>query len=236
VINTSAYRSNLDLRVVAVAAEADKLAQALKLVRATEGSGIVYTRTVKAAHAVHEALQGAGESWGLYHGRSWRHPSARRCRTPFMSGGTRVMVATNAFGLGIDKPDIRFGLHYQLPPRWRRITRKRAAPAATANWRAARCCSCAGQGDPAVLSCRRYPARRMPRPSCAPCAIRARMAEAWYAAGCCRRGSVRPSGQGAGRAQSCCARTGSWRSRCDGRAWGEKLQASPGQRRAPCAS
>jgi ATP-dependent DNA helicase RecQ len=114
VINTSAYRSNLDLRVVAVAAEDDKLAQALKLVRATEGSGIVYTATVKAAHAVHEALQGAGENTGLYHGKLGAAERAR-AQDAFMDGSCRVMVATNAFGLGIDKPDIRFVLHYQLP-------------------------------------------------------------------------------------------------------------------------
>ena len=114
VVNTSAYRPNLDLRVIAVGDETDKLAQVLKLVRATPGSGVVYTATVKAAHAVHEALEGAGESAGLYHGKL---PAAERAaaQDAFMSGACRVMVATNAFGLGIDKADIRFVLHYQLP-------------------------------------------------------------------------------------------------------------------------
>jgi ATP-dependent DNA helicase RecQ len=114
VFNTGAYRPNLDLRVLPVARQADKLAQALKLVRATEGSGIVYTATVKAAQAVYEALLAAGESAGLYHGKL---PAADRnaVQEAFMDGERRVMVATNAFGLGIDKPDIRFVLHYQLP-------------------------------------------------------------------------------------------------------------------------
>ncbi len=114
VINTSAYRANLDLRVLPVTHEADKLAQALKVVRANTGSGIVYTATVKAAHAVHEALLAAGESAGLYHGKL---PAAERAavQDAFMDSATRVMVATNAFGLGIDKADIRFVLHYQLP-------------------------------------------------------------------------------------------------------------------------
>ena len=118
VVNTSAYRPNLDLRVVTVAAETDKLAHTLKLVRATEGSGIIYAATVKAAQAVHEALQAAGENAGLYHGKLG---SAERARVQdaFMDGSCRVMVATNAFGLGIDKPDIRFVLHYQLPARAR---------------------------------------------------------------------------------------------------------------------
>ena len=114
VVNTSAYRPNLDLRVVPLAREADKLAQVLKIVRGTQGSGIVYTATVKAAQAVHEALAAADESVGLYHGKL---PAAERAavQEAFMGGERRVMVATNAFGLGIDKPDIRFVLHYQLP-------------------------------------------------------------------------------------------------------------------------
>jgi ATP-dependent DNA helicase RecQ len=114
VVNTSAYRPNLDLRVVSVAREADKLVQVLKLARAVAGSGIVYTATVKAAHAVHAALEAAGESAGLYHGKL---PASVRAEVQeaFMDGERRVMVATNAFGLGIDKPDIRFVLHYQMP-------------------------------------------------------------------------------------------------------------------------
>jgi len=114
VVNTSAYRPNLDLRVVSVAREADKLAQVLKLVKATEGSGIIYTATVKAAHAVFEALEAAGESAGLYHGKL-SAAERSRAQEEFMAGERRVMVATNAFGLGIDKADIRFVLHYQLP-------------------------------------------------------------------------------------------------------------------------
>ncbi|MDB5881763.1 MAG: recQ2 [Ramlibacter sp.] len=99
VINTGSYRPNLDLRVEQVAREADKLARA----------------TIKAAQQVHEALQAAGESAGLYHGKL---PPAERAaaQEAFMAGEHRVMVATNAFGLGIDKSDIRFVLHYQLPP------------------------------------------------------------------------------------------------------------------------
>jgi ATP-dependent DNA helicase RecQ len=114
VVNTSAYRRNLDLRVVPVAREADKLAQALKIVRALPGSGIVYTATVKAAEAVHAALLESEESAGLYHGKLGAAERSA-AQEAFMAGEHRVMVATNAFGLGIDKPDIRFVLHYQLP-------------------------------------------------------------------------------------------------------------------------
>jgi ATP-dependent DNA helicase RecQ len=115
VINTGSYRPNLDLRVEQVAREADKLERAVAMVKASKGAGLVYTATIKAAQQVYEALQAADESVGLYHGKlsaGDRHSA----QEAFMAGEHRVMVATNAFGLGIDKPDIRFVLHYQLPP------------------------------------------------------------------------------------------------------------------------
>jgi ATP-dependent DNA helicase RecQ len=116
VVNASSYRPNLDLRVEAVAHEDEKLERAVKLVCGTAGSGIVYVATIKAAIAVQAALHAAGEAAGLYHGKlaaAERHAQ----QDAFMAGERRVMVATNAFGLGIDKPDIRFVLHYHLPPR-----------------------------------------------------------------------------------------------------------------------
>ncbi|MBE7940569.1 MULTISPECIES: ATP-dependent DNA helicase RecQ [Ramlibacter] len=114
VVHTGTYRPNLDLRVDTVAREADKLERALALVRREPGAGLVYCATIKAAEQVHAALAAADESVGLYHGRL---PAGERSavQDAFMEGRCRVMVATNAFGLGIDKPDIRFVLHYQVP-------------------------------------------------------------------------------------------------------------------------
>jgi ATP-dependent DNA helicase RecQ len=114
VVTTGAYRPNLDLSVEQLARAADRLPRTLELVAASEGSGIVYTATVKCAEELHSKLAAAGERVGLYHGRL---PAAERAlaQDAFMEGRLRVMVATNAFGLGIDKPDIRFVLHYQLP-------------------------------------------------------------------------------------------------------------------------
>ena len=113
-VNTGSFRPNLDLRVEQVAKEGDKLARAVALVKAREGCGIVYAATIKAAQEVRDALAAAGESVGLYHGKL-PAPERHAVQEAFMSGERRVMVATNAFGLGIDKPDIRFVLHYQLP-------------------------------------------------------------------------------------------------------------------------
>jgi ATP-dependent DNA helicase RecQ len=74
----------------------------------------VYTATVKGCVEVFEQLQAAGESVTLYHGRL-SNAERRANQDAFMDGGKRVMVATNAFGMGIDKPDIRFVVHWQLP-------------------------------------------------------------------------------------------------------------------------
>lgn len=114
VLNTGAYRPNLHYKVEQVTREEDKLARVLALAASSSGSGLVYTATVKAAEAVYEALLGSSESVLRYHGKL---PAAERtaAQEAFMNGQTRIMVATNAFGLGIDKPDIRFVLHYQMP-------------------------------------------------------------------------------------------------------------------------
>jgi ATP-dependent DNA helicase RecQ len=114
VINTGIHRPNLHYRVVATTNEKEKLDHTLRLAQTMEGSGIIYTATVKNADLVFEALRQAGIEVGRYHGRlSARERSATQDH--FMADRCRIMVATNAFGLGIDKPDLRFVLHYQIP-------------------------------------------------------------------------------------------------------------------------
>jgi ATP-dependent DNA helicase RecQ len=114
VINTGVYRPNLHYGVVQVTNPEEKLQQALRLVRETAGVGIVYAATVKAAEEFHQLLLEAGESAALYHGKL---PAAERkaSQEAFMHDERRVMVATNAFGMGIDKPDTRFVIHLQIP-------------------------------------------------------------------------------------------------------------------------
>ncbi|WP_119155659.1 RecQ family ATP-dependent DNA helicase [Caldimonas tepidiphila] len=114
IVNTGVYRANLHYRVFALVDEDEKLAKLLALLRQTEGAGIVYAATVKAVDMLHAALHEAGESVTRYHGRL-AAGERRVNQEAFMSGEARVMVATNAFGLGIDKPDTRFVLHYQMP-------------------------------------------------------------------------------------------------------------------------
>ncbi|MDA8453609.1 RecQ family ATP-dependent DNA helicase [Acidovorax sp. GBBC 3334] len=114
VVDTGTFRPNLRYRAEQLASEAEKNDRLLRIVKETAGTGIVYAATVKAAEAAHALLAGAGESVGLYHGRL---PAAERgdAQDRFMRGDLRVMVATNAFGLGIDKQDVRFVVHYQMP-------------------------------------------------------------------------------------------------------------------------
>ena len=114
VINTGVYRPNLHYRVQQATSAADKYQQALKLVRQTPGVGIVYAATIKVAEEMLAVLEEAGESVTLYHGKL---PAAERKLNQdlFMEGERRVMVATNAFGMGIDKSDTRFVIHLQIP-------------------------------------------------------------------------------------------------------------------------
>ncbi|KQM71311.1 recombinase RecQ [Xylophilus sp. Leaf220] len=114
VVDTGTYRPNLAYSVEALANEKDNMARVVALVRASGGAGLVYAATIRAAEAVRDALAAADESVALYHGRL---PAAQRqaVQDGFMRGDTRVVVATNAFGLGIDKQDIRFVVHYQMP-------------------------------------------------------------------------------------------------------------------------
>ncbi|HEY5801701.1 MAG TPA: RecQ family ATP-dependent DNA helicase, partial [Burkholderiaceae bacterium] len=114
VVNTGIYRDNLQFNVVQVTSDTEQLAKAIELVQTYEKPGIVYAATVKAAEQLHRALLDAGVSATLYHGRL---PARERAanQQAFMDGEARVMVATNAFGMGIDKADTRFVLHYQIP-------------------------------------------------------------------------------------------------------------------------
>jgi ATP-dependent DNA helicase RecQ len=114
VVNTGIYRENLRLQAVQATNEGEKYDRLREALVRAKGSGIIYCATVKACTEVHERLKATGESVAIYHGRL---PAAERNaqQDAFMRNEVRVMVATNAFGMGIDKPDIRFVLHWQMP-------------------------------------------------------------------------------------------------------------------------
>ena len=114
VINAGMFRPNLHYEVRQVTNEQEKRAALLDVLAGHEGSAIVYVATVKAAEAVSALLGEAGHEALAYHGRLKADQRHAR-QEAFMEGRTRVMVATNAFGMGIDKPDIRIVAHYQVP-------------------------------------------------------------------------------------------------------------------------
>ena len=113
VLNVGVYRPNLFFEVVQVTNEAEKKQALLDVVR-SGGAGIVYCATVRAAKEMHAWLARQGVEAELYHGRLGGRERTER-QEAFMSGGAQTMVATNAFGMGIDRPDIRYIAHYQLP-------------------------------------------------------------------------------------------------------------------------
>src|SRR5579884_1557793 len=85
-----------------------------RLDRAMQGSGIIYVRTTREARDVASLLRGWGIKADYYHGQ---RPKVDRTRVQdsFMSGDIRVVVATNAFGMGVDKSDVRFVVHWDVP-------------------------------------------------------------------------------------------------------------------------
>lgn len=114
VVNTGIYRSNLNYSVVQVTNLEEKLKKLQELIQKSEGNGIIYTATVKAVEELAAALAGTDDRIALYHGRLPRKVRTEN-QESFMEGKSRIMVATNAFGMGIDKPDIRFVVHFQMP-------------------------------------------------------------------------------------------------------------------------
>ncbi|RPJ69600.1 MAG: ATP-dependent DNA helicase RecQ [Acidobacteria bacterium] len=114
VLNTGVYRPNLTYEVARTPNEIEKERRLLRVLDETQGTGIVYTATVKACNEVADRLEGLGLSVARYHGRLGAK-ERRETQDRFMSGSLRAIVATNAFGMGIDKQDIRFVVHYQVP-------------------------------------------------------------------------------------------------------------------------
>ena len=91
----------------------DKDGQLLRLLQNVAGSGIVYVRTREATEQLAERLRDAGQTAAAYHGGMAYEERSQR-QEAWLAGRTRIMVATNAFGMGIDKSDVRFVVHYSM--------------------------------------------------------------------------------------------------------------------------
>lgn len=91
----------------------DKREHLLRIVNNVSGSGIVYVRTREKSETIAQFLQQNGITADFYHG-GLGFLSRNLKQEQWINGQNRIMVATNAFGMGIDKADVRFVIHYDI--------------------------------------------------------------------------------------------------------------------------
>lgn len=91
----------------------DKREHLLRIVNNVSGSGIVYVRTREKSETIAQFLQQNGITADFYHG-GLGFVSRNLKQEQWINGQNRIMVATNAFGMGIDKADVRFVIHYDI--------------------------------------------------------------------------------------------------------------------------
>lgn len=107
-------RPNLTIRLEHELTDYDKVMRIRRFAETSDGPGIVYAATRKNVENVATELQRIGIKTASYHG-GMTDSARAKAQEAFMSGAANVIVATNAFGMGIDKPDIRFVVHYNFP-------------------------------------------------------------------------------------------------------------------------
>ena len=113
IVQTGFYRPNLDLSVLPVT-QSHKNQQLEQVVMAQKGAGIVYVTLQHSAETVAQYLTQQGVNACAYHA-GFDNDTRSQIQQDFMAGRIQVIVATIAFGMGIDKSDIRFVIHYDLP-------------------------------------------------------------------------------------------------------------------------
>jgi ATP-dependent DNA helicase RecQ len=116
VVNLGSYRENLiyEVRRTVNEAEKDRSLRELLAGQLQDGPGLVYVATIREAKALFERLRRVGLPVGLYHGKM-SAKDRHKTQQEFMDNRFRLVVATKAFGLGIDKRDLRVVVHYSLP-------------------------------------------------------------------------------------------------------------------------
>src|ERR1700722_4922766 len=107
-------RPQIELSVMHAASPEDKQRLLPRSAAELAGSGIVYAATHAGAEAARDTLAAAGERVTLYHA-GLGGGARRRAMTEFLEGSARIVAATVAFGMGVDKPDVRWVLHAEAP-------------------------------------------------------------------------------------------------------------------------
>lgn len=112
--HTGFDRPSLHFEVRETSDEKAQVKRLLRLIRKIQGSVIIYCSTIRTVEAIAHALPILGLKVGMYHGKMGK-AERDAAQHGFMRNNPRIMVATNAFGLGVDKPDIRAVIHYNMP-------------------------------------------------------------------------------------------------------------------------
>ncbi|HQF41910.1 MAG TPA: ATP-dependent DNA helicase RecQ [Ignavibacteriaceae bacterium] len=107
-------RPNLRLEAVDIFDDREKLKEILSTLEKYNGSGIIYFSLIKTLERFSEILSDKGFNHGIYHGKL-EDKERKRMQRDFLSDKQKLILATNAFGMGIDKPDIRFVIHAEVP-------------------------------------------------------------------------------------------------------------------------
>ncbi len=114
VFHQGIQRPNLRLEAIEVYDEKVSLNKILEVIKNYNGSGIIYFSLIKTLEKYSQKLEDKGIKHKIYHGKL--APSFRKkTQREFIEGKENLILATNAFGMGIDKPDIRFVIHAEVP-------------------------------------------------------------------------------------------------------------------------
>ncbi len=107
-------RPNLRLEARDVISEEEKMEGILYAIKNYPGSGIIYFSLIKSLEYYSELLSRKRIRHWIYHGKL-DAKDRKRMQRKFIEGENELVLATNAFGMGIDKPDIRFVVHAEMP-------------------------------------------------------------------------------------------------------------------------
>ena len=114
VVDARVYRPNLHFEVSRTSNEPQKRQHLVHLLQEVEGVGIVYASNVRQVDLLYDLLSGLGFKVAKYHGRM--SPKQRKeNQARFVNDEFHAMIATSAFGVGLDKTNIRFVVHYNMP-------------------------------------------------------------------------------------------------------------------------